>query len=366
MKLVIDVRFINASGIGTYIKNVLPGIISEFNVVTVLGNKNEIMQFDWSNKVEVIEFNCKMYSLKEQFYYAFKIPKCDVFWSPHFNFPIFPIRAKKKVVTIHDVNHLTGISPISFLKKKYSSILYDNAVKKADLIFTVSEFSKSEILKYTNTESEKIKVVYCGVDAPFFEDFKENSLRLPNDFILYIGNVKPHKNLIVLLKAYNALSNQLKEEYKLLIVGKKDGFITEDNQINEFIKSNQLERNVIFTGHVTDLDLPLYYQNASLFVFPSLYEGFGLPVLEALAAKTMVISSNASSLPEIGGEAVIYFDPKNDIELSQKIKDCLENKVSIEIEKRAVQLDKFTWKKSIKNHLKVFRNILQNNEKSTN
>jgi glycosyltransferase involved in cell wall biosynthesis len=112
--------------------------------------------------------------------------------------------------------------------------------------------------------------------------------------------------------------------------------------------------------------LPLYYQNASLFVFPSLYEGFGLPVLEALAAKTMVISSNAASLPEIGGEAVIYFDPKNDIELSQKIKDCLKNKVSIEIEKRAVQLDKFTWKKSIKNHLEAFRNILQNNEKSTN
>lgn len=366
MKLVIDVRSINASGIGTYIKNVIPGIISEFDTVTVLGNKSEIAKFDWSNKVEVVEFNSKMYSLKEQFLYPFKIPKCDVFWCPHFNFPIFATLAKKKVVTIHDVNHLAGVSPISFLKKKYAAILYNNAVKKAAIIFTVSEFSKSEILKYTNVEFEKIKVVYCGVNVPFFEETKENNATLPQDFILYIGNVKPHKNLIVLLKAYDALSDQLKAKYKLLIVGKKDGFITEDYEIDEFIKIKKLEENIIFTGHITDYDLPMYYQKASLFIFPSLYEGFGLPVLEALAANTVVISSNAASLSEIGGEAVIYFDPKNDVELSQKIKECLENKVIVDTEKRKIQLDKFTWEKSIKNHLEAFSKILNNNEKSSN
>lgn len=359
MKLVIDVRLINASGIGTYIKNIIPDIISEFKTVTVLGNTDEISKFSWSKEVEIIEFNSDMYSLQGQFLYPFKIPKCDVFWCPHFNFPVFPIRAKKKAVTIHDVNHLSGISPISFLKRKYASFLYKNAVKQSDIIFTVSEFSKKEIIKYTNADSNKIKVVYCGVNIPFFEEEKQTKIDIPKNFILYIGNVKPHKNLIVLLKAYNSLSEVLKEKYKLLIVGKKEGFITEDNQVEEYIRENHLEKHIIFSGQVEDQDLPVYYQKASLFVFPSLYEGFGLPILEALAAKTPVISSNAASLPEVGGNAVDYFDPNNEKELVQKINYLLENQVFTPklFENSRTQLEKFTWKKSVKKHLKGFDNI---------
>ncbi|SFC56009.1 glycosyltransferase family 4 protein [Flavobacterium phragmitis] len=360
MKLVIDIRLINASGIGTYIKNVIPDIISEFKTVTVLGNKNEIEKFDWSRKVEIVEFNSKMYSLTGQLLYPFKIPQCDVFWCPHFNFPIFPIRAKKKAVTIHDVNHLTGISPISSLKKKYASFLYKNAVRKADVIFTVSEFSKKEIVHYTIAELEKVKVVYCGVDIPFFEEEKQSNIELPKDFLLYIGNIKPHKNLIVLLQAYNSLNSSLKEKYKLLIVGKKEGFITGDNQIEEYIKTNNLEKNIIFSGWIQDQDLPVYYQKASLFVFPSLYEGFGLPILESLAAKTPVISSSAASLPEIGSNLVEYFDPNNDKELAQKIMNVLKNpgfnnQVSGSLK---THLEKFTWEKSIKKHLQGFYDIL--------
>lgn len=362
MKLVIDVRFINASGIGTYIKNVIPDIISEFANVTVLGNTNEIRQFNWSSKVEIIEFDSKMYSIKEQFLYPFKIPKCDIFWCPHFNSPILPIRARKKAVTIHDVNHLTSILDISFLKKKYAAILYKNSVKKADTIFTVSEFSKNEIVKYTNANAEKIKVVYCGVNTPFFEKTQENAnVNLPKDFILYIGNVKPHKNLIVLLQAYMALESHIRAKYKLIIVGKKDGFITADNEIDQFIEKNNLDENIIFAGHVNDQDLPIYYQKATLFVFPSLYEGFGLPILEALAAKTVVLSSNAASLPEIGGDAVYYFDPKNVVELTQKMTDILENLNSYSeiIESRKTQLERFTWDKSVKKHLKEFKTIIK-------
>ena len=367
MKLVIDARLINASGIGTYIKNVIPDIISEFKTVTVLGNKNEIAVFDWSKEVQIIEFNSEMYSLKGQFLYPFKIPKCDVFWCPHFNFPIFPIRAKKKAVTIHDVNHLTGISPMSFLKKKYAFLLYKNAVQKADIIFTVSEFSKNEIIKHTDASLEKIKVVYCGVDVPFFEKGKESAIQLPENYILYIGNVKPHKNLIVLLKAYHSLSTILKEKYKLLIVGKKEGFITEDNEVENYIKANHLEKNIIFSGQVRDQDLPVYYQKASLFVFPSLYEGFGLPILEALAAKTPVISSNAASLPKVGGNAVVYFNPKNEEELAQKISFALENpRFNAQIaDNSKTQLEKFTWNKSVKKHFEGFNTILNsiNNNK---
>lgn len=360
MKLVIDARLINASGIGTYLKNVIPGILDSFDQIVVLGNTQEIKQFDWSKDVEIVEFNAKIYSIKEQLLYHFVIPKCDIFWCPHFNLPLFPVNAKKIVATIHDVNHLTAIIPISFLKKKYAYVLFQNAVRRAKLIFTVSEFSKNELIKYTNVNPETINVVYCGVNKTFFEETKrESNLNLPKNYILYIGNVKPHKNLIVLLKAYSSLSEEFKSKYQLVIIGKKEGFITEDKKIVDYIENNNLQKRITFTGYVDDLDIPKIYQDAALFVFPSLYEGFGLPVLEAIAAKTLVISSNAASLPEIGAEAVIYFDPKNYLELATKIKDTIENTKNKDflLKKGEIQLAKFTWGKAIKNHLNGFKKL---------
>lgn len=360
MKLVIDIRLINASGIGTYLKNIIPGILDAFEEVVVLGNRQEIDKFNWSDQVEIIEFNAKIYSLKEQILYPLIIPKCDVFWAPHFNLPLLPIIAKKVVATIHDVNHLAGVSPISMAKKKYAYLLFQNAVNKTNLIFTVSEFSKRELIKYTSVNPEKIEVVYCGVDQVFFQNIKnDKGLKLPENYILYVGNVKPHKNLIALLKAYCLLSKELRAKYQLVIIGKKEGFITQDKQIEGFIKSNNLENQIIFTGYVDDFDLPKIYQEAALFVFPSLYEGFGLPILEALAARTLVISSNAGSLPEIGGEAVIYFDPKNHSELAQKITESLENptdKLFLNSQSE-IQLEKFTWEKAIENHKRGFKTI---------
>lgn len=360
MKLVIDIRLINASGIGTYLKNIIPSILHAFEEVVVLGNTQEINKFNWSNQVKVIEFNAKIYSLKEQILYPWIVPKCDIFWAPHFNLPVLPIRAKKMVATIHDVNHLAGVSPISMLKKKYANLLFQNAVNKTNLIFTVSEFSKSELIKYTTVNPEKIKVVYCGVDKSFFQNTKnDKGLKLPESYILYVGNVKPHKNLIILLKAYCLLSKELKSKYQLVIIGKKEGFITEDKQIDDFITNNSLQDQITFTGYVNDFDLPKIYQEAALFVFPSLYEGFGLPILEALAARTLVISSNAASLPEIGGEAVIYFDPKNYSELAQKITENLDHSTdkSFLNAQREIQLEKFTWQKAIENHKRGFKTI---------
>lgn len=360
MKLVIDIRLINASGIGTYLKNVIPEILQNFDEVLVLGNTKEIECFDWSKKIKIIEFNAKVYSLKEQFQYPKIIPSCDVLWCPHFNTPLLPVKAQKIVTTIHDVYHLTNEASISQLKRKYARILFQNAVKKSSLIFTVSEFSKAEILKYTKADSQKIDVVYCGVNKLLFENSEaKHDLKLPDNYILYVGNVKPHKNLIVLLKAYNALSEEFRSKYKLVFIGKKDGFLTQDNDIHSFIKNNNLQKDITFTGYVNDSEIPDIYHNANLFVFPSLYEGFGLPILEALATGTKVLSSNAASLPEIGGEAVVYFDPKDDIGLGKLIQDNIVDLskgkfLSAEAHK---QLEKFTWEKSIKKHLNAFKKL---------
>lgn len=360
MKLVIDIRLINASGIGTYLKNIIPVIIEAFEEVTVLGNAKEIKHFEWSRRVEVISFTAKIYSIKEQIQYPFVIPKCDILWCPFFNVPFFPVKAVKIVTTIHDVYHLSENASISFFKKKYAELLFENAVQKSSLIFTISKFSQSEILKYTKANPKKIELVYCGVDKNFFRNSKlESNLQLPVNYILYVGNVKPHKNLIVLLKAYATFPQEFKLKFPLIFIGKKEGFITADHEIDSFINNNDLQKHITFTGYIEDAVIPGIYSNASLFVFPSLYEGFGLPILEALAAGTKVLSSNAASLTEVGGDAVLYFDPKNHLELADKIKNTIENSLENKSlrEQAEKQLEKFTWEKSIEKHLQGFKKL---------
>lgn len=363
MKLVVDLRLINASGIGTYIKNVFPSVIDWFEQVVVLGNKNDIIKYDWAARVEIIEFNSKIYLLSEQIKYVYLIPRCDIFWCPHFNVPLLPIRAKKTIVTMHDVNHLANPDGFSFFVKLWSRILYKNAVKKSSAILTVSQFSKLEIIKYLGANSEKIHVVYCGVNANFFSELehKSSSLNLPLKYLLFVGNVKPHKNLITLLKAYAILDKAFKEEYKLVILGKKNGFITQDREIFDFILNNELQEYIHFTGYVQDNEMPIVYRRSSLFIMPSLYEGFGLPILEAMASGIPVLSSNHASLPEVGGNAVMYFNPLDVKDLSSKIvkmltDNGLRNELILGGNKR---LEKFTWSRSIENHLKVLNHCFE-------
>ena len=153
--LAIDVRMWNSSGIGTYIKNIVPFLVDNFNVF-LLGNNNEIKNYGFYDKVKVVECNSSIYSIKEQFELFNKIPKCDIFWSPHYNVPLLPIKGKKRVVTIHDVYHLAFYNSLSLKQKLYANTLINHAMKNSDMIFTVSEFSKQEIIRYTKAEYKKI------------------------------------------------------------------------------------------------------------------------------------------------------------------------------------------------------------------
>jgi glycosyltransferase involved in cell wall biosynthesis len=361
MKLVVDLRLINASGIGSYLKNVFPHIIEEFDEVVVLGNKDEILKFDWSNKIEIIEFNCKIYLFTEQIKYLQKIPRCDIYWCPHFNAPLLPIKAKKMIVTIYDVNHLANPIYFSFLKRIWAKILYINAAKKSNIILTISEFSKSEIIKYLKVEEQKIEIVSCGVNPNFslITASKETLSSLPNKYFLFVGNVKPHKNLITLLKAYNKLNARVKQEYKLVILGKMEGFVTNDNQIFKYIENNNLSSFVHFTGYISDSEVPSIYKNATIFVFPSLYEGFGLPILEAMVCEVPVISSNKASLPEVGGNAVLYFEPLNENSLAELIIQLTGNKeMQLDlIEKGKKRVKHFTWESVISRHSKIMKKL---------
>ena len=161
-RIVIDARMINDSGIGTYLKNILPFLFDEFDIV-LLGNKNDLLKYFFNYKFQFINFNAPIYSIKEQFFFPFIIPNCEIFWSPHFNSPIFPVKAKKRICTIHDINHLVFDSGMSKVKKLYAQILYYNSLKRSEKIITVSNFSKQEIINYFNFGEEKVNVIYCGV-----------------------------------------------------------------------------------------------------------------------------------------------------------------------------------------------------------
>ena len=357
--LVIDFRMHNAAGIGTYIQNIIPFLLNEFEV-SLLGKQDGIKKYPWSPHVNIIECHSNIYTVKEQWELFKKVPACDIFWSPHYNIPLLPIRAKKRIVTIHDVFHLAFYKNLSFRQKIYAKIVIAQAIKRSDLVFTVSEFSKNEIKKYTKTK-KNIEVIYNAVNLELFRVINnvsflkkiKNKYQLPDNFILFVGNVKPHKNLkSIILAIKNTGIN-------LVIVGQKEGFITGDPHLFELINNFHLKDKVFFTGYVENDELPVLYNLATTFVFPSIYEGFGIPPLEAQACGCPVVCSNKASLPEIcGKDNVVYCDPLNVEELKKKIAQVWQNnKIQDDLKKRGLEnIKRFSWKKSSQIIIKKIKN----------
>ncbi len=358
-KLVIDFRMHKASGIGTYVKSLLPFLVEKFEVI-LLGSRAEIQDYAWSKGVKILECKSKIYSIKEQLELPLKIPKCDIFWSPHYNIPILPIMAKFRVVTIHDAFHLAFYDTLNFMQKIYAKTIFNQALSRSDIVLSVSDFSRSEILKYAKIDKNIFVAPNAIDEGRFNHHCDSNALEavakdygLPEDFILFVGNVKPHKNLKNLLFALE------KMDLNLVIVGKKDGFITGDSIISEIIRRKNLSNRIFFTGYVKDADIAAIYNLAKLFVFPSLYEGFGIPPLEAQACGCPVVCSDAASLPEAFGDSVVYFDPYSVEDMRDKIQMVL-NDENLQNELRAKGFEnvkRFSWERSAKQIIEIMENL---------
>ncbi|WP_210490490.1 glycosyltransferase family 4 protein [Rufibacter aurantiacus] len=367
--LVIDARMVHSSGIGVYLKQLIPFLLPSFQV-SVLGKPEEINEFAWASSVQVIPAEAAIYSIKEQFELASKIPPCDIFWSPQYNVPLLPIRAKKRVVTIHDTYHLAYRHTLPLAQKVYATAVMKAAVRLADQVITVSHFSQTEIVKYTSCPPEKISVIYNGVDTLRFradlpetasKQLKDALPELPENYLVYVGNVKPHKNLITLLKAYAGLDSPLQAKYHLVIVGQKQGFITPDQEVFQFLEQQPSLRGLVhFTGFVPDELLPFLYKCASLSVFPSVYEGFGLPPLESMASGCPVVASSSASIPEVCGDAALYFRALDAEELRALLKTVLtDERLRADLVKRGLkQIEEYTWEKSAARHLSVLKGLL--------
>ena len=315
----VDARMINASGIGTVIKNILKRIIPQKREwhFYILGNIAELKKFDFlcQSNTELIICDAPIYSIKEQFALIKSIPEdTDVFWAPHYNIPLFYFG--RLVVTVHDVFHLAMPQFVKGIHKRaYARFMFEMVKRKADKIIAVSNFTAFELEKYVHVPKEKITVIYNGIDEEWFNVERGEDVH-DKPYILYVGNVKPHKNLVTLVKAFMKIKDKV--DYDLIIVGKKEGFITGDQEIAKMAAEEP--NRIIFTGFVEDEQLKQYYKQAAIFVFPSLYEGFGLSPLEALATGcNRVICSDAASLPEICGDMVQYFNPNDEESLAYAI-----------------------------------------------
>jgi len=313
--VVIDSRMVWHSGIGTYLRNLLPAVTRAFRTA-LLGDPKTLAQFPWSAQAEILPASAPIYSPQEQWELFRRIPPSRLLWSPHFNVPLLPVHSHARLVTIHDVFHLAFARALSLPKRLYARLLIQHAVHASQRILTVSHFSKRELIRLANAPEANITVIYNGIDHQHFKPLERaqytpivERYHLPENFFLFVGNVKPHKNLSRLVHAFFQAADNL-PDWHLVVIGKTEGFITTDTTVRRQVEQHpQLAQRVHFLGEVPYQELPQFYNLAGAFVFPSYYEGFGLPPLEAMACGCPVAAARAASIPEVCGDAALYFDP---------------------------------------------------------
>ena len=278
--------------------------------------------------------------------------KFDLFFSPDHILPAQPLYCKK-VLTVHDLSFVKFPELFTFAKRLYKRLMTPLSLKRADRIIAVSQNTKNDIVAIYGVAPEKITVVHNGVGNNFVPVKDEASLKcaknkygLPDRYVLCVGTIEPRKNIIRLIKAYE----KIMARQPLVIVG-KPGWLSEP-----IIKGIRSSDRVIWLDNVETHDLPAIYSLASLFVYPSLYEGFGLPVLEAMACGTPVITSDLSSLPEVAGDAALLVDPNSVDEIALAIKRLLEDQGLRKdlISKGCLQAKKYSWEKCARETTKVY------------
>ncbi len=281
--------------------------------------------------------------------------KYEIYWQPNF-IPNRGIKAKKVVTTVHDFSFWLYRDFHPKEKVDYFDREFLKGVERSDFLITGSEFTKGEILERLSFPEDRVKVIYHGVDHQRFRIYEDNSLDfiVPEKFILSVGSIEPRKNLISLLKAYSSLDETIKDEYRLLLVGFRGW---NNQEILELIEKNR--EYVEYLGFISTTDLAKLYNLATCFVYPSFYEGFGLPVLEAMASGSAVLSSEASSLREVGGDAVLYCNPDSIDDIREKLQTLLQNETLRESLKRKAteRAKKFSWENSAKEHLELFKSL---------
>ena len=277
------------------------------------------------------------------------------------------------VLTLHDIIYLEQLSFkgtwYQNMGNLYRRWIVPSVVKNSAKIITVSRFEKNRIVQFMGLSPQKVEVIYNAVSSKFRVTNNEHLIddiriqyRLPSRYIFFLGNQAPKKNMPNVLKAYDFYCQSTDKPVYLVIAE------TNPEQLNSHLKNLNLEHlgsKIILTGYVNHKDLPLLYQLSELFLYPSLRESFGIPIIEAMACGTPVITSKTSSMPEVAGGAALLIDPKKPEDIALKINKTLANQAMREqlIKLGAERADEFTWKNTAKGVLNIYKEVEQSQSK---
>ncbi|MEO6213273.1 MAG: glycosyltransferase family 1 protein [Vicinamibacterales bacterium] len=368
MRIAIDARKLRDYGIGTYVRNLLRHLarIDHTTDYVLITQPSDVeLGTELGENFRTVVDRAGAYSVREQLTIPMDLrrERVDLFHAPHYVLP--PLTPCKSIVTIHDCIHLRfpQYLPNRFAYAYARSSLWV-ATHRATRVLTVSEASKRDILRYFRVPESKIDVIYNAIDerleeAPGAEGMRlvQERYQLNDPFILYAGNIKPHKNLERLIEAFHTLRTNGFENVKLLIIGDE---ISKYASLRRAVHRHKLHKHVRFFGFVPDKTLAALYRLASVFVFPSLYEGFGLPPLEAMASGTPVITSNVSSLPEVVGDAALLIDPYDSNDIASAIRRVLtEPALAADLRRRGLaRVKEFSWERSVARVREIYEEVL--------
>ncbi len=371
MRVGIDARFYGTlgKGLGRYTQKLLTYLekIDADNEYFVFLRKENWADYQPINKnFKKVMADYQWYTVGEQFFMPLKLwtMKLDLMHFTHFNVPLayfgpFIVTIHDLILTKYPTERATRLGALKYRIKNtgYNTVI-SAAIRKAQKVITVSQYTKQEIVEHFSVDPAKVAVTYEGVD-PFYQTIPESDshvvarhgVRKP--YLLYVGNVYPHKNIEGLLSAFSEIVVE-KPEFQLVLVGKEDYFF---KRLKHEVSLRNLKEKVVFTGFVTDTDLPSLYRQAAAYVFPSFCEGFGLPALEACQAGIPVVASNSSSLPEVLEDAAVYFDPHDPHDIAETVLSLLDDKIKIKKLRDLGfrQVLKFSWERMAQETNKIYR-----------
>jgi glycosyltransferase involved in cell wall biosynthesis len=369
VRIAIDARKLHDFGIGTYIRNLvrqLTRIDQETEYVLLCQERDRQIagELELGRNFRAVIDRSASYSIREQISVPIVLGRQnpDLFHAPHYVLP--PLVRCRSVVTIHDCIHLMFPQYLpNRLALAYARSSIWMAARTSSRILTVSEASKRDILRFFNVPPEKITVIYNGIDQRFHVKPPDEEMarvrqryQLEGDFVLYVGNVKPHKNLGRLLDAFHQVRQGGLDHLKLVVIGDE---ISKYTELRRLVHRLNLHKHIRFLGFMPDETLAVLYRLAAVFVFPSLYEGFGLPPLEAMASGTPVVTSNVSSLPEVVGDAAVLVDPNDAESIADGMRRVLTDPTlaATLTERGLARAAEFSWERSVRQINAIYREL---------
>ncbi len=376
MKVAIDIRRMTEFGVGTYIRNVVRTLarLDRESKYFLIGSPDKVAECSpLPPNFHAVALHGRDDTLKGNLAFRAIVRRlgCDVVHIPHL-FWIPRGLSCPYVLTVHDLlEHMYGSRNASSLRRSLHFFLTRRVLRRAARVIAVSQFTKNEIEKLLAIPDDRIEVVYNAIDERFLHGHATEADReliaqryLVNyPFILYAGAIRPHKNVVRIIEAFSALKSELQKEQqlpdlKLIIIGDD---LSSHPRLRRTVVRSGVQNDVRFLGFVPIEVLRIFYDVARVFVFPSLYEGFGLPPLEAMAHGTPVVTSNTSSLPEVVGNAALLVNPENVFEIRRGLQRALlDSALREQMKQRGYeQTQRFSWTNSVSTILEIYREVAE-------